>query len=80
MDSADALVLESDADYMTNPDNKLTRSEDDKMVAGVLGGVAQHFGFNVTWLRLLYVGATLISAGLPVLAYIAAAVIIPKQH
>ena len=64
---------------MTNQSNKLTRSEDDKMVAGVLGGVARHLGFNVTWLRLLYVVVTFMSAGLAVLAYLAAAVIIPKH-
>ena len=64
---------------MTNQSNKLTRSNDDKMIAGVLGGVAQHFEFNVTWLRLLYVVATCMSAGLAVIAYLAAAVIIPKR-
>lgn len=64
---------------LEQPMNKLTRSEDDKMLAGVLGGVARHLGFNVTWLRLLYVVLTFMSAGLAVLAYLAAAVIIPKN-
>jgi phage shock protein C len=39
----------------------LRRSRADRTLAGVLGGIAQHLGFNSTLLRICYVGLTVIS-------------------
>ncbi len=36
-------------------DKKLTRSTDDKMVAGVAAGVAAYFGIDTTLVRVLFV-------------------------
>ena len=36
-------------------DKKLTRSTDDKMVAGVAAGIAAYFGIDTTLVRLLFV-------------------------
>lgn len=36
-------------------DKKLTRSTDDKMVAGVAAGIAAYFGMDTTLVRLLFV-------------------------
>ena len=60
--------------------SQLTRSHDDKMVAGVLGGIAEHYGFESTWLRIGYALLTIFTAVVPcALIYLAAAVIIPQD-
>lgn len=46
----------------------IKRSNSDKVFAGVLGGIANHFGWNSTLLRIIYVLLTPTSflAGIPV--------------
>jgi phage shock protein C len=34
---------------------KLYRSRRERMIAGVCGGLAEHFGIDPTWVRLLFV-------------------------
>ncbi|SER81021.1 phage shock protein C (PspC) family protein [Gracilibacillus ureilyticus] len=59
---------------------KLYRSENNKMLAGVLGGIAENFNLDPSLLRLIYVIVFIFTAGFPLLIlYIAAAVIIPKK-
>ncbi|WP_017472444.1 PspC domain-containing protein [Amphibacillus jilinensis] len=59
---------------------KLTRSNQDIMVAGVLGGVAEHLNVDATLLRLVYVVLGIFTSGFPfILFYILAAIIIPKS-
>ena len=59
-------------------DDKLYRSRTDKMFCGVCGGIAKHFGCDSTIIRL---GAALLGLcyGCGLLAYILAALIIPKE-
>ncbi|AGY81024.1 PspC domain-containing protein [Carnobacterium inhibens] len=57
---------------------KLTKSRDNKMVSGVLAGVAEYFGFDPTLLRIIYGAATLIGVGLPFFLYIVLAIVIPE--
>jgi len=57
----------------------MTRSNSDKILSGVLGGIARHYNFQALWLRILFVVGTTVSAGLFILAYIAAAFIMPKD-
>lgn len=57
---------------------KLTKSADKKL-CGVCGGIAEYFGWDPTWVRL----ATAILAccyGTGLLAYIAAAIVIPNGY
>jgi phage shock protein C len=49
---------------------KLYRSRDQKMVAGVCGGIAEYFKVDVSIIRILWVLATFITAGVGVLVYI----------
>lgn len=56
---------------------KLTKSSEQKMLAGVCGGFAEYLGFDVTWIRLAWVVLTLIG-GSGILLYIIAAIIMPK--
>ena len=60
-------------------EKKLYKSDDNKMIAGVCGGIAEYFGIDATLVRL---GWAIFCAmgGSGVLAYIAAAIIIPKRQ
>ncbi|RMH62032.1 MAG: PspC domain-containing protein [Calditrichaeota bacterium] len=53
------------------------RIENGKMIAGVCTGLARYFDVDVTLVRLLWVFATLSSAGIGFLAYIIAVIIFP---
>ena len=59
-------------------DKRLYRIEEGKMVAGVCGGVAEYFNIDPTVVRL---GWALVSAfaGAGIIAYIAAAIIMPVK-
>ncbi|HLQ72697.1 MAG TPA: PspC domain-containing protein [Bacillota bacterium] len=59
---------------------KLYRSDDDRMIAGVLGGLADFFGIDATIIRLLFVAGTLLSIGTFILLYIAAVFIVPNER
>ena len=57
---------------------KLYRSEKDKWIAGVLGGLAEYLDVDSTILRIAYIVFTLASAGAGAIGYILAVIIIPK--
>lgn len=59
---------------------RLFRSESDRMLAGVLGGVGQFFQIDSTIVRLLYVAGTIFTSGGLVFLYIIAAFIIPHER
>lgn len=42
-------------DQSSQPYKKLYRSRKDRIIAGVCGGLAEHFGIDPTWIRLLFV-------------------------
>ena len=58
---------------------KLYRSETDKKLCGVLGGLAKYMGIDSTVLRIVYVLLSLFVLGCPVIIYIIAALIIPRE-
>lgn len=59
--------------------NKLRRSRRNRVVAGVCGGLAEFFGINVFWLRLLFF-ILLLPGGLPgLLPYLILWLVIPKE-
>lgn len=43
----------------------LSRSLNDRMLAGVMGGIAHRFGWNATLLRVIYVIGSIASAAFP---------------
>ena len=59
-------------------DKKLYRSESDRMIAGVCGGIGEYFNFDPTILRLLFVFFVFIGGG-GVLAYIICWIVIPTE-
>jgi phage shock protein C len=48
------------------------------MLAGVLGGIAEHFGWDTTVVRLAFVLLALFGAGSPILVYIVLAIVMPR--
>ena len=61
---------------------RLTRSATDKRVAGVCGGLAEHFGVDPTPIRLLWVILSILCGAVVggVIAYVVAWLIIPRPH
>lgn len=57
---------------------RLTRSREDRMVAGVCGGVAAHLGIDPTLVRVLTVVATLLGFGSVAVAYLVAWALMPE--
>ena len=58
----------------------LRRSQKDRFVAGVCGGLSEFFGINVAWFRLAFLLA-LIPGGIPGIgAYLICWIIIPKSE
>ena len=59
---------------------KLYRSEKDKKIAGIFGGIGEIFSIDPTLLRLAFVFIGLATGVLPILAaYVVGWIIIPKE-
>lgn len=59
---------------------RLYKSEEDKVFAGVIGGVAEYFDMDPTILRLLYILIAVVTGLIPaVLGYIIATLIVPRK-
>ena len=58
----------------------LRRSRDDRMIAGVVGGLAEHFGWDPTLARVLFVVVSIVSAAFPgILVYALLWAIVPLE-
>ena len=58
---------------------KLHRSKNNRMIAGVMGGIAEYVGWSPMWVRLLFVIISSLSAAVPgILIYIVLWIIMPK--
>ncbi|MCG0585942.1 putative stress-responsive transcription regulator (putative) [Lactiplantibacillus plantarum] len=62
----------------SNTKQKLTKSNN-RVFAGVLGGIAEYLNWNATILRVLYVILTLVTHGFGVLVYLVLMTIIPSK-
>jgi phage shock protein PspC (stress-responsive transcriptional regulator) len=65
--------------YADGQYKRLYRSGKDKIVGGVLGGIAEYFNVDPTIIRILYVIFLLMSFGTMVLAYIVGWILIPRN-
>ena len=64
---------------MGNPSRKLRRLRDNRILAGVCGGLGEFFGLSANWFRLAFLLA-LIPGGIPgVGAYLLFWIVVPKQ-
>ena len=58
----------------------LTRSRQDKMIAGICGGIAKSLGWSSTSVRVLYVLVSVLSAAFPrILVYVILWIVMPKE-
>lgn len=65
---------------MTDGDGRLRRSKSDRMIAGVIGGLARYFRFDPTLARVLYVILSIVSVAFPgLLVYIILWIIMPEE-
>ena len=63
---------------MTSEIKKLYRSQDERMIGGVCGGLGDFFGIDPTLIRLLFVFLTLLGAQ-GVLAYLILLIVVPEE-
>jgi phage shock protein C len=65
---------------MINVRAPLRRSRDDRMIAGVVGGLARYFGIDPTLARVGYVVISIISAAFPgLLVYLLLWALVPEE-
>ena len=58
----------------------LSRSRHDRMIAGVMGGIARRLGWSSTLVRVLFVILSIISAAFPgILVYLALWLLMPEE-
>jgi phage shock protein PspC (stress-responsive transcriptional regulator) len=58
---------------------QLTRSRSDRMIAGVCGGLARHFGWPADRMRVVYVLLSLLSVAFPgIIVYLALWFLMPE--
>jgi phage shock protein C len=63
------------------PSGELTRSKDDRMIAGVCGGLARWLGWDSTAVRILYVLISVFSVGFPgMVVYLILALVMPVDE
>ena len=57
-----------------------TRSRDDRMIAGVMGGIARRLGLDATLLRVLFVIVSIASAAFPgIIVYLLLWLLMPLE-
>jgi len=61
-------------------EKRLKRSDDDRWIGGVCGGLAEYTGVDAGLIRLIVAVATILGFGSLILAYIVAWVIMPKAE
>ncbi len=65
---------------MTTPQRPLRRSRNNRIIAGVIGGLADYFGLDPTLSRVIYVLVSIFSVAFPgILIYILLWILIPPE-
>ena len=60
----------------TKPHKRLYRSRKERIIAGVCGGLAEYFGMDPTWMRLIFL-LFLLLGGSAILVYLIMWMIVP---
>jgi phage shock protein C len=64
---------------MMNQPRPFTRSRNDRILAGVMGGIAQRFGWNATMVRVIFVILSIVSVAFPgILVYLILWLLMPE--
>ena len=65
---------------MSRAKHGLKRSRDDRMLAGVCGGLAEWLGWDPTLVRVLFVLVSVVSAAFPgIIVYVLAMILMPQR-
>jgi phage shock protein C len=65
---------------MEHSPRPFVRSRTDRMLAGVIGGIARRFGWNSTLLRVIFVIVSIASAAFPgILVYLVLWLLMPEE-
>jgi len=64
---------------MSSQYRKLYRSRDERMIAGVCGGMGEYFGIDPTLVRLIFVAAGLFGGPVAILAYLIFMIVVPQE-
>ena len=60
---------------------KKLRKSHDKVIAGVCGGIAEYFGWDIAVVRIGYLLLSILSAGFPgILVYIILMIVMPDSY
>ena len=62
------------------PEGQLLRSKNDRMIAGVCGGIAKWLGWDPTAVRVLYVLFTVLPPFPGILVYLILALVMPAEE
>ena len=63
-----------------NAPRTLSRSRDDRILAGVMGGIARRFGWNPTLVRVVFLLLSIVSAAFPgIVVYLILWLLIPEE-
>lgn len=78
-------TLDSSHSFNTTPamsqQPRFTRSANDRVLAGVVGGIAERYGWNSTLLRALFVVVSVVSAAFPgILVYLILWLVMPDRR
>lgn len=66
---------------MADVSRSLHRSRTNRMIAGVVGGLAEYFGVDPTLLRVVYVVVSIVSAAFPgLLVYLLLWLLVPESE
>ena len=58
----------------------LSRSRNDRVLAGVMGGIARRFGWNSTLVRVIFVLVSILSAAFPgIVVYLILWLLMPEE-
>ena len=64
---------------MSTPYKQLQRSRNNRMIAGVCGGIGEYFSIDPTLVRLGFVLGTFLGLGSLVIAYIILMIVVPEE-
>ncbi|MBM0066148.1 PspC domain-containing protein [Alkalicoccobacillus gibsonii] len=59
---------------------KLYRSQNDRKLAGVCGGIAEQYNFDVSLLRIIWALLVFFTSGTALLIYIIMALVVPNEE
>ena len=62
-----------------DPLTRLQRPRNNRMVAGVCAGLAQHYRWELTWVRVATVLISVFSSGAGIIAYIVFWIVMPEE-